>query len=60
MPAELSIRDGLDADLMQLCDLVLNGLVLDGLELVAGALASIVVGALGEESGGSCARGERR
>jgi len=60
VPAELSIRDSLDADLAELCDLVLDGLVLDLLELVAGALAGIVVGALGEEGGGSCARGERR
>ena len=51
--AELAVGDGLDADIELALDLVLDGLVLDGLELVAGALALV---ALGEERVGACAR----
>jgi len=54
--AELAVGDGLDADIELALDLVLDGLVLDGLELVAGALALVELVALGEERVGACAR----
>lgn len=56
MSAELSIRDGLDPRALQLANLVADGLVLDGPELVAGALARVKLCALVEEGDGACAR----
>jgi len=54
---ELAVGDGLDADVELTLDLVLDGLVLDSLELLTSALALVVLVALGEERVGTCGAG---
>lgn len=51
------VGDTLDAARMLALDLVLDGLVLDGLELLAGALAGVELLALGKELSGTCDNG---
>jgi hypothetical protein len=53
--AELSIGDRFDAHLALALNLLADRRVLDLLQLLASALALVVLGTLGEQLGGACA-----
>lgn len=53
--AELSVGDRFDANLALALNLLADRLILDLLQLLASALALVVLGTLGEQLGGACA-----